>query len=199
MTDIFNQANPKMKALKIKTILIDDEERALNRMKMLLSKFPEIQILDAIINASYAIEYILESAPDLIFLDIEMPGKTGLEVAQEINKNNLQTKIIFMTAHEHYAIKAIKAEAFDYLLKPIGIDDLKNTLDRYHSKTQTKFTKREIEIINLITKGLSSKDIGGRLSISHHTVDTHRRKILEKSECHNAVELTLFASRNHLI
>jgi len=199
VTDIFNQANPKMKALKIKTILIDDEERALNRMKMLLSKFPEIQILDAIINASYAIEYILESAPDLIFLDIEMPGKTGLEVAQEINKNNLQTKIIFMTAHEHYAIKAIKAEAFDYLLKPIGIDDLKNTLDRYHSKTQTKFTKREIEIINLITKGLSSKDIGGRLSISHHTVDTHRRKILEKSECHNAVELTLFASRNHLI
>jgi len=199
VTDIFNQANPKMKALKIKTILIDDEERALNRMKMLLSKFPEIQILDAISDASYAIEYILESAPDLIFLDIEMPGKTGLEVAQEINKNNLQTKIIFMTAHEHYAIKAIKAEAFDYLLKPIGIDDLKNTLDRYHSKTQTKFTKREIEIINLITKGLSSKDIGGRLSISHHTVDTHRRKILEKSECHNAVELTLFASRNHLI
>jgi len=199
VTDIFNQANPKMKALKIKTILIDDEERALNRMKMLLSKFPEIQILDAISDASYAIEYILESAPDLIFLDIEMPGKTGLEVAQEINKNNLQTKIIFMTAHEHYAIKAIKAEAFDYLLKPIGIDDLKNTLDRYHSKTQTKFTKREIEIINLITKGLSSKDIGKKLSISHHTVDTHRRKILEKSECHNAVELTLFAAKNHLI
>ena len=188
-----------MKAFKIKTVLVDDEERALNRMKILLSKFPEIEIVETINDATYAIEFILETVPDLVFLDIEMPGRTGLEIAQEINKKNLQTKIIFMTAHEHYAIKAIKTGAFDYLLKPIGIDDLKNGLDRYHSKSQTKFTKREVEIINLIAKGLSSKDIGEKLSISHHTVDTHRRKILDKSECHNAVELTLFAAKNHLI
>ncbi len=165
-----------MKALKIKTVLVDDEERALSRMKILLSKFQEIEVIETINDATYAIEFILETAPDLVFLDIEMPGKTGLEIAREINKNNLQTKIVFMTAYEHYAIKAIKADAFDYLLKPIGIDELKNALDRYHSKTQTKFTKREIDIINLITKGLSSKEIGKKLSISHHTVDTHRRK-----------------------
>ena len=188
-----------MKAIKIKTVLVDDEERALNRMKMLLSKFQEVEVTEAIKDTEYAIKFILESAPDLVFLDIEMPGKTGLEIAREINKNNIQSKIVFMTAHEHYAIKAIKVEAFDYLLKPIGIDELKNTLDRYNSASQTKFTKREIDIIKLITKGLTSKDIGEKLSISHHTVDTHRRKILEKSECHNAVELTLFASKNHLI
>lgn len=188
-----------MKPLKIKTVLVDDEERALKRMQILLSKFKEIEVLETINDATYAIEFIIETVPDLVFLDIEMPGKTGLEIAKEIKKNNLQTKIIFMTAHEHYAIKAIKVEAFDYLLKPIGIDELKSTLNRYHSESQTKFTKREIEIINLITKGLSSKDIGKKLSISHHTVDTHRRKILEKSECHNAVELTLFAAKNHLI
>ena len=188
-----------MKALKIKTVLVDDEERALNRIKLLLSKFEEIEITEVISDAVYAVEFILETEPDLVLLDIEMPGKTGLEVAHEINRSNLQTKIVFMTAHEHYAIKAIKAEAFDYLLKPIGIDDLKNVLERYNSKSQNKFTKREIEIINLITKGLSSKDIGKKLSISHHTVDTHRRKILEKSECRNAVELTLFAAKNHLI
>jgi len=188
-----------MKESKITTVLVDDEERALSRMKILLSNFEEFDILATLDDAEYAIQYIVEAEPDLVFLDIEMPGKTGLEVAKEINRNNLQTKIIFMTAHEHYAIKAIKAEAFDYLLKPIGIDDLKNALERYHSKTQSRFTNREIEIINLIAKGLSSKDIGKKLSISHHTVDTHRRKILEKSDCHNAVELTLFAAKNHLI
>ena len=188
-----------MNALKIKTVLVDDEDRALSRMKILLSNFEEIEILATIDDAEYAIEYIVETEPDLVFLDIEMPGKTGLEVAKEVNRNNLQTKIIFMTAHEHYAIKAIKSEAFDYLLKPIAIDDLKSALERYHSKTQSRFTNREIEIINLIAKGLSSKDIGKKLSISHHTVDTHRRKILDKSGCHNAVELTLFAAKNHLI
>jgi len=76
---------------------------------------------------------------------------------------------------------------------------LKVTLERFLSKTQSKFTKREIEIINLICKGMRSKEIGEKLSISHHTVDTHRRKILEKSECHNAVELMMYATKNHLI
>lgn len=188
-----------MNISKIKTVLVDDEERALNRMRILLSNFEEIEVQESIGNSKYAIEYILEMEPDLVFLDIEMQGKTGLDVAEEINKHNLKTKIIFMTAHEHYAIKAIKKEAFDYLLKPIGIDELKVTLERFLSKTQSKFTKREIEIINLICKGMRSKEIGEKLSISHHTVDTHRRKILEKSECHNAVELMMYATKNHLI
>ncbi|WKK65864.1 response regulator transcription factor [Lutimonas zeaxanthinifaciens] len=188
-----------MNISKIRTVLVDDEERALNRMKILLSNFEEIEVLEAINDSEYAINYIMESDPDLVFLDIEMPLKTGLEVAEEINKHNLKTKIIFMTAHEHYAIKAIKKEAFDYLLKPIGIDELKVTLERFLSKTQTLFTKRELEIVNLICKGMSSKEIGKNLSISHHTVDTHRRKILEKSECHNAVELIMYATKNHLI
>ena len=188
-----------MNISKIKTVLVDDEERALNRMKILLSNFEEIELLEAITNSEFALDYIVEIEPDLLFLDIEMPGKSGLEVAEEINKNNLKTKIVFMTAHEHYAIKAIKKEAFDYLLKPIGIDELKATLERYMSKTQTKFTQREVEIMNLVTRGMSSKEIGKKLSISYHTVDTHRRKILEKSECHNAVELILYARKNFLI
>lgn len=188
-----------MKQSKIKTVLVDDEERALNRMKIMLSKFPEIEVIESIDNADFAIDYILQVQPDLVFLDIEMPRKTGLEIASVINRNLLETRIIFMTAYEHYAIKAIKEEAFDYLLKPIGIDDLKNSIERLISKLQTKFTKREVQIIHLITQGLSSKKIGEMLSISHHTVDTHRKKILEKAECHNAVELTLFAKKNHLI
>ena len=188
-----------MDNLKLKTVIVDDEVRALNRMKILLQKFDEIEILEQFYDADQAINYILEIEPDIAFLDIEMPGKTGLEIANEINKSNLHTKIIFVSSHEHYAIKAIKNHAFDYLLKPVCLDDLKASIERYKAEFQSNLTKRESEIIHLIAKGYNSKKIGEKLFISHHTVDTHRKKILEKTECKNAVELTLFATNNNLI
>ncbi len=184
---------------KLKTVIVDDEIRALNRMKILLQNFEEIEILEQFYDADKAIEYIVEVEPDLVFLDIEMPGKTGFEIAHEINKSNLHTKIIFVTSYDHYAIKAIKNHAFDYLLKPVSIDELKATIERYKAEFHSNLTKRENEIIRLIAKGFNSKDIGKKLCISHHTVDTHRKKILEKTECKNAVELTLFATNNNLI
>ena len=116
-----------MKDIQITTVVLDDEVRALNRMKILLNNFPEIDVLDQSSDANAGLTYILKHEPDLVLLDIEMPGKTGLEIAEEINKNNLHTKIIFITAHDHYAIKAIKTNAFDYLLKPVGLDRFKRS------------------------------------------------------------------------
>lgn len=188
-----------MKISKIKTVLVDDEPRALNRMKILLKNFNDIHVSESFEQADVGLEYILAYKPDLVFLDIEMPKRTGLEMSWEINKNSQDTKIIFTTSHEQYAIKAIKNEAFDYLLKPIGLDDLKETLDRYKAKIHSNLSKRENEIIRLIAQGFASKQIGEKLCISHHTVDTHRRKILSKTNCKNAAELTLFAVRYQLI
>ena len=127
-----------MKEIKIKTVVIDDEVRALNRMKILLDNFPEIEIVAQTEDPFYGVDFILQNEPDLVLLDIEMPGKTGLEIADDINKNNLHTKIIFITAHDHYAIKAIKTSAFDYLLKPVGLDELKEAID----KANTEWKKR---------------------------------------------------------
>lgn len=184
---------------KIKTVLVDDEVRALNRMQILLKNFPEIEILEQFYDADQAIEFIVENEPDIVFLDIEMPGKTGLEIAEEINKNILHAKIIFISSYDHYAIKAIKNHAFDYLLKPVGIDELKDTIERYKALMLSNFSKREYEVIRLIAKGQSSKKIGDTLCISHHTVDTYRRNILEKTECKNAAELIMYAAKNNLI
>lgn len=183
----------------LKTVIVDDEIRALNRMEILLSKFPEIEILEAISDADDAIKYILENEPDLVFLDIEMPGKTGLEIANEINKNNLDTKIIFASSYEHYAIKAIKINAFDYLVKPIGIDELKETIDRFKAQTLSHLNRREYKVVSLIAKGLNSEEIGDSLNISRHTVDTYRRNILGKTKCKNSAELIMYATKNKLI
>lgn len=188
-----------MRKDKITTVLVDDEIRALSRMKILLKKFSEIEILEQFNDSVEAVEYIIHNKPDLVFLDVEMPDKTGLEVADEINRNLLHTKIIFVTSYDHYAIKALKTEAFDYLLKPVSIDELKKAIERYHAKIQSNLTKREFEIIRLIAKGYNSKKIGKELSISNHTVDTYRRLILEKTECKNAAELIMYASKHDFI
>lgn len=188
-----------MRNNKIKVVLIDDELRALNRMKILLNNFPEIEILEQFENVELGIDYILKCEPDLVFLDVEMQGKSGLDIADEINKNFLDTKIIFITAYEHYAIKAIKNYAFDYLLKPVGIDELKTAIERFDAKLRTNLSKREFEIIRGIAKGLNSKAIGEELFISRHTVDTYRRTILEKTSCKNSAELIRYAIKNNLI
>lgn len=193
------QKNRDMTNSKISVVVVDDEPRALNRMKLLFANFKDVDLLELIDNSEQAIEYIISNEPSLVFMDIEMPGKSGIEIAEEINKNHLDTKIVFITAHEHYAIKAIKNGAFDYLLKPVNIDELKETFERYKAKWQSNLSKREFEIIRLIGKGLNSKAIAEQLFISRHTVDTYRRAILEKTNCKNAAELISYAARNNLI
>ncbi len=183
----------------IKVIVVDDETRALNRMKILLSNFADIEVLGLFDKSEDALGAILRHEPNLVLMDIEMPGKSGLELAEDINKNSLNTKIIFISAHEHYAIKAIKNQAFDYLLKPVNIDELKASFERYKSHLLSNLSKREFEIIRLIGKGMNSKTIGENLFISRHTVDTYRRAILEKTGCKNAAELISYATRNNLI
>ncbi len=188
-----------MMKTKIKTILVDDEQIAIDRMKILLSHMPEIEILETTTDSLNSAEMILKHQPDLVFLDVEMPFKTGLEVADELYKNRVFAKIIFVTSHEHYAIEAIKNNAFDYILKPVSINVLKDAVNRYKSKLHLNVSKREVDIIRLVAKGLNSNEIGDKLHISKHTVDTHRRSILEKTECKNAIELVAYASKFNII
>jgi DNA-binding NarL/FixJ family response regulator len=184
---------------KIKTILVDDEQIALDRMKVLFNHFTEIDILETTTDALNSTEMICNLEPDLVFLDVEMPGKTGLEIADELQKNSVFAKIIFVTSHDHYAIEAIKNRAFDYILKPVSINVLKEAVNRYKSKLHLNLSKREVDVIRLVAQGLNSKEIGIKLHISKHTVDTHRRKILDKTNCKNAVDLVRYASKYNLI
>lgn len=188
-----------MKKQNIKVVLVDDEARGLNRMKILLNNFPEVEISAQFEQAQHSVEFIIKNEPDIVFLDIEMPGKSGLEIAEDLNKNFVETKIVFITSHEHYAIKAIKNYAFDYLLKPVSIDELKACINRFKSKHNSNLSKREFEIIRGISEGLNSKSIGERLFISRHTVDTYRRTILEKTGCKNSAELITYAAKSGII
>ena len=101
--------------ITIRTIIIDDERLARTELKKLLQDFPEIEIIDEAGNASSAIEKINYHQPDLIFLDIQMPGKTGFDMLAELETVPV---VIFTTAYDEYAFRAFEVNALDYLLKP---------------------------------------------------------------------------------
>lgn len=100
----------------IKTIIVDDERLARQELRNLLSPFKEIEIIEECNNADEAIVAINKLKPDLVFLDIQMPGKTGIDMLQDLER---YPHVIFVTAYDEYAIKAFEVNALDYLLKPV--------------------------------------------------------------------------------
>ena len=111
----------------MKAIIIDDERLARKELNNLLENYPEIEIVDQAVNADEALEKIIQLDPELIFLDIQMPGKTGFELLEELEK---VPKVIFTTAYDAFAIKAFDVNALDYLLKPIQEERLKDTITK---------------------------------------------------------------------
>jgi two-component system LytT family response regulator len=137
----------------MRTIIVDDERLARNELKRLLENFPKIEILAEASNADEALELIDEHQPDLIFLDIQMPGKNGFELLAEIQGK--APEVIFTTAYDEYAIKAFDYNAFDYLLKPIDQDRLGEAVKRleeelsnnHQQKNQTQEPGRTDKIL----------------------------------------------------
>ena len=99
-----------------KAIIIDDERLARAELKRLLQDHPEIEIIAEAANVNEGVEKIGDMSPDLIFLDIQMPGKTGFDLLTELDKT---PQVIFTTAYDEYALKAFEVNALDYLLKPV--------------------------------------------------------------------------------
>lgn len=121
----------------IRTILVDDEEIALQRLQRALQAFPAIVITGEASDGPSAVALINSTAPDLVFLDIQMPGFNGFEVLRQLTGNPL---IVFVTAYDEYAVKAFEANSVDYLLKPVEPSRLAMTIQRVLEKrpdTQT--------------------------------------------------------------
>ena len=109
----------------MKTLIIDDERLARKELKSLLEEHKEIEVVDEAVNADDAIEKIREHQPGLIFLDIQMPEKTGFEMLSELDK---MPQVIFTTAYDEFALQAFEVNALDYLLKPIRPNRLSEAL-----------------------------------------------------------------------
>jgi two-component system LytT family response regulator len=128
----------------MKALIVDDERLARNELKRMLENFPKINIVGEASNADDAIVMIDELNPDLLFLDIQMPGKTGFELLQSLEGH--VPEVIFTTAYDEYALKAFEYNALDYLLKPIEQHRLAEAVQRVEEELhQQQLEKREKE------------------------------------------------------
>lgn len=122
----------------IKTIIIDDERLAREELKSMLKDFSEIEIISEAKNGKEGVELINEHHPDLIFLDVNMPGLSGFELLKQLEEIPL---VVFITAYDDYAMKAFEVDALDYILKPVDPERLKETI----KKIVTKFEEDNLE------------------------------------------------------
>ena len=129
----------------MKAVIVDDERLARNALKTLLAEFKEIEIVGEYDNADDALEGIPKDKADLLFLDIQMPGKNGFELLQELDKAPI---VIFTTAYDEYAIKAFEVNALDYLLKPIEEDRLKHAIELVRERLKAKAESNRPEILD---------------------------------------------------
>ena len=111
----------------MKVLIVDDERLARKELNKLLSEFPELTIVAEAANADEAIELFDEHKPDLLFLDIQMPGKTGFELLEHLEANPL---VVFTTAYDDFALKAFEVNAVDYLVKPVQPERLREAIEK---------------------------------------------------------------------
>jgi len=140
----------------IKSVIIDDEKKGRETLKNMLAKYcNNVEVVDEANSAKNGKEIIENHNPDLVFLDIQMPHGTGFDMLEDVEEVNFE--VIFTTAYDQYAIKAIKFAALDYLLKPIDIDELKNAVDRVKNKLASVDTNKNFEIFLQNLKGINKK------------------------------------------
>ncbi len=128
----------------IKVVIIDDERLARSELKRLLREFPDVEVAGEAGNATEGIEKIESLNPDLVFLDIQMPGKTGFEMLTDLDK---APHVIFVTAYDEYALKAFDVNALDYLMKPVEPKRLAEALLKVRQKD-------EEELLSYANKGI---------------------------------------------
>lgn len=208
---------------KIKIVLADDHSLIREGFKSLLGKNPEFEIVGEAEDGKQLVKLISVETPDVILVDISMPGMNGLEAMEELKKGNPYLKFIILSMHEEreYVLKAVKSGANGYLLKNIERGELEkaiktvceggkyfsafviNILAESYSKgdpaEQAEITPREKEVLNLVAGGFSTKQIADQLDISIRTVESHRINMLKKFKVNNTAELIMKAIELQII
>src|ERR1700722_8240271 len=134
----------------LSAILIDDEQLAREELSYLLKEFPDVEILATGRNGLEAVKMIENLEPDVVFLDVQMPGLDGFGVIQKLRDKNIPLPhFILATAYDQYAIEAFRWEALDYLLKPIEKERLALAVERARKVTDTKLTTADAPLLKL--------------------------------------------------
>lgn len=173
----------------INLVIIDDEQNNIDNLRQLLNKNTNpIQIVATAKNADEALDIIIKHDPDLVFLDIEMPGKNGIELLKSLPRHDFE--IVFVTAHSQYGIQAVKFAAIDYLLKPIDINELNAAVDKAVKKRMQRKQNLQLENLMQLLQTQQSKN-EHRIALPG-TKETRFAKTEEIIRCESSNNYTTF-------
>lgn len=128
--------------MTIRILIVDDEQPAREELAFMLGEISTVELIGEASTGMEAVKKAKDLKPDLMFLDIQLPDLTGLQVAELINEFDFPIQIVFLTAYDHFAIKAFKLRAFHYLLKPYDLEDIIQVFDTYSDLLKENELKR---------------------------------------------------------
>lgn len=163
--------------MSIRTILVDDEKLAIQGLELRLQSFDDIEIVAICHNGRDAIRKIKTLKPDLVFLDIQMPGFDGFSVVQGIMDID-PPLFVFVTAYSEHAIKAFEAQAIDYLMKPVEPERLADTMDRVRGRLSEKRTSEELDRLRTVINEVAPDAADNLASVDDDLVSTRFEKLI---------------------
>jgi two-component system nitrate/nitrite response regulator NarL len=197
----------------IKIVIADDHPLVLDGLKSRLQRSNEVQVIGEATDGEQAIEVISETQPDVVLLDINMPNMNGIEAAQILQERFPDTKVLILSMHDdrEYVLNLARAGVRGYVLKSAAFEELITAIKAvymgavYYSagissilmdesnKPDSSLTSREQTVLQLLSDGLTNKQMAHEMNISIRTVETHRRNIKRKLELNSTTELIRYA------
>ncbi|MCS6306252.1 MAG: response regulator transcription factor [Nitrospira sp.] len=211
---------------QLRVVIVEDHALVRAGMRALLQKIDGVEVVSDVGDGWEAVKSVQTDAPDLVLMDIAMPGLNGLDATSRIVKESPNTRVILLSMHanEEYFQQALEVGASGYLLKGAELAELelalrtvargetyltpavaKYAIKAYREKSEgpsgplMKLSMRQREILQLIAEGQTTKDIAQRLNLSVKTVETHRSQLMERLDIHDVPGLVRFAMRVGLI
>ena len=201
-------------------LLVDDQTMLLDGMEALVATMPMVQVVGRSNSGQEAIEKAILLKPDLVLMDVNMPGMDGIEATKRLLKVSPESRVLVLSmyGHKEFVLEVIEAGAYGYMLKNAGKAELVTALteiingrkyitpeldalikqgdqhkDRQGENGHCALTKREIQIVKLILQQYTTQEIAQTLFLSPDTVDTHRRNMMHKLDVRNAAGLVKYA------
>ncbi len=212
---------------KIRVLIVDDHAILREGIRALLALSKDVEVVGEAPDGQTGIERARELVPDVVLMDIAMPGLDGLEATRRIKERHKSIKVLILTQHENreYVFPILKAGADGYVLKKAAGTELISAIRAVHEggtflypsvaktvvedylrpdgtiseRRHSKLTDREIEVLKLVAEGRSNQEIADLLCLSVKTVTGHRTNIMEKLDLHSRTELVKYAIRTGLI
>ncbi|MCK5684776.1 response regulator transcription factor [bacterium] len=213
--------------MKIKIMLVEDHQIVLEGLKTLLDTEKNFEIIGEANNGVDALKFCTNNHPDIVILDIGLPGMSGMDVLIHLTKNNPEVKVIILSMHadRFYVTSMIRSGAKGYLVKESAYEDLVKAINVVNdggvylsqkiksmiiedfvqgegpsgNSGKVKLTHRETDVLKLLANGKSNHEIAEILLISIKTVETYRSRLIKKLKLRNIAELTRYAIKNNLV